>query len=226
MARKVIEVDGRRFGSKKELKDYVRAIVARYSDDQLLSRSDLRFMKALLENHRWRDEKVGVGIALMTVKVNRPFATRGFWLTRFDGTTTDFSWLECIDHPSQRKDVLAAMRAAVADQKQTFRTVFFATTPNPRCPLTGKPLSEEDSHVDHEAPLTFQKLAEDFIAENKIDVDAVVLHGYGDGNILQEFADLELKRIWQVYHRRHAKLRMLSPEGNLSIAKRASEEEA
>lgn len=221
MARKSIFVNGQLFNSKKSLKTHIRSIVSRYKDDEFLGEADLQFMRSVLDFHRWRDEKIGVGVVSMTVRTNRPYATRGFWLTRLDNTTTDFSWIECVDQPSQRRDVLAAMRAVIADQKESFRTIFFSSTSEPRCPVTGEPLDMGTCHVDHEPPLSFEKLTTDFIVEKKIDLEAVLLTGYGDGETKQELADESLRRAWQEYHRQYARLRILSPKANLSLTRRA-----
>jgi len=221
MARKPITVDGQLFNSKDALKKYIRSIVSRYKDDEILAEADLQFVNSLLDFHRWRDDKIGVGVASMTVRTNRPHSTRGFWLTRLDNTTTDFSWLECVDRPSQRRDVLAAMRTAIADQKADFRAFFFASNPEARCPVTGQPLDIATCHVDHEPPLTFEKLAKDFIVEKKVDLEAVLLTGYGDGETSQKLADDGLRKAWQENHRQYARLRILSRTANLSITRRA-----
>jgi hypothetical protein len=224
MPRKPIRIADRVFPTKAVLKEYIRAIVARYEDDEPLNAEDLAFMLALLERHRWHEGKVGPGVASMTVRVHAPYPQRGFWLTRVDGTDTDFSWVECVDPPSQRKDVLEAMRAAVIDQIGEFRDRFFATSADPTCPLTGEPLSPDTCHVDHLVPMTFGELARRFLTEREIDVDAVELDGYGDGEMKKTLRDAAILESWREFHRLLAQLRVLSRRGNLSLARRKAVE--
>lgn len=222
MSRKPITIAGTTFATKDGLRKHIRGIVDHYRDDEPIGPDDLAFMTALLERHRWRDEKIGSGIAGMTVRVNAPFPQRGFWITRVDGTRTDFSWVECVDASSKRKDVLDAMRAAIADQKAAFREAFFSAPGLATCPLTGEPITRDDCHVDHEAPDTFESLAGRFIAENAVNIEGVNIDGYGDGELFKSFRDDDLRIAWQEFHRAHARLRLLSKRGNLSLARRAA----
>lgn len=220
MASKPISINGQKFPSKAALKTYIRSIVSRYIDNEILGDVDFQFVRSLLDLHRWRDEKIGVGVASMMIRKS-DYRNREFWLTRMDGTATDFSWVECVDHPSQRKDVFTAMRTAIAPQKASFRARFFASNSDPKCPMTEEPLESATCHVDHVPPLTFDKLANDFIVEQGIDLEAVSLSGYGDGETAKVLADENLRLAWQEYHLRNAQLRILSSRGNLSVARKS-----
>jgi hypothetical protein len=71
-------------------------------------------------------------------------------------------------------------------------------------------------HVDHEYPLTFDKLAFDFCQQellNPLDVEVLGK----EGNL--SFKDTWLSSLWFGYHKDHAKLRMVTKEENLSAPK-------
>ena len=53
------------------------------------------FLRALISQHPRAEEKIGKGIGHFTVE-HAAHGTRCFYLTRVDGTRTDFSYLKCI----------------------------------------------------------------------------------------------------------------------------------
>lgn len=110
----------------------------------------------------------------------------------------------------------------MADQVIDYRNFVFDTVgaENLRCPILGVVLSREITHVDHVPPITFEHLVQTFIAENGIDVSSVRIAGFNDNEMKKSFLDDELTRKWQLFHKRHAKLRLVSREANLSHIKR------
>ena len=222
MARAPITLGSETFRTKEALKARIRGIVAAHADDETLNAEEFSLIRALLERHRRRSEKVGCGVTSIEVRTNWPGPTRGFWLTRADGTCTDFSWLDCVDGKAHRKDVLGAMRVTVIEQVQEFRKAWFASHPECRCPLTGTPISPDECHVDHIPPDTFDALATRFLEANALDVESIAVDGFGDGRMARTLSDPALRAAWSEFHRPHARLRVVSRLGNLSISRRAA----
>jgi hypothetical protein len=220
------EVADERFRTKKELADRARSILYRHGFGVPIPEPDFTFLCGLLRRHPQSAAKVGPGVAAMTVEPNPVYpSSRGFWLTRTDGTRADFSYLECIRATGQKAKVRSACRAAVADQVVEFRRSHFREHAGPdgrvECPILGVRVSVCESHVDHRPPLTFERLLADFLAAEGIDAEEVGTTSEGDGEIGDRLADGDLERRWREFHRRHADLRVASAAGNTKQGRKA-----
>jgi hypothetical protein len=126
-----------------------------------ISPEDDAFLREIVKGHPQSDIKIGPGIDHFEIRRTGRFKQNVLWLIRTDGTATDISFRRCINGDvSHRTKVLAAMRAAVADQIVAFRDR--ALTTNARCSITGVPLTRDNLHVDHDPP--FIELARAFLA--------------------------------------------------------------
>jgi hypothetical protein len=218
-----VMVNGTTFPTKAALLGHVRGILYRHAPGTPIGEPDRSFLLALLGRHASAGRKVGVGVAALTVELNAVFpGNRGFWLTRTDGTRTDWSFLECVSPSSRLAEFKAACRRAVAGQVIEFRQRAFAEAGGTvTCPVTGRRVGVADSHVDHAPPLTFERLLADFVAENGLDPEAVEVLQHGDGDIETRLVDQDLEARWCEYHRRRAVLRVTSREGNLTQGRSA-----
>lgn len=222
--RKVYVIAGERFPARKGLQERIRKILHSYQEDENLSGPDECFMKEVLSLHPSKEVKIGCGVKSLCIKTNPVYpSTRCFWIRRDDGSETDFSYLECLNETSHQKRFERACRAAIEPYTMAFKRAFFerADGTSCRCPYTGELLRLVGSHVDHEAPLTFQKLVSIFIKEREVNIDEVKIKGKSEDNMFQDaFEDLDLKRAWVDYHNAHATLQVVSKSANLSQLKR------
>ncbi|MEU1128392.1 hypothetical protein ABZ383_00755 [Streptomyces sp. NPDC005900] len=110
---------------------------------------------------------------------------------RLDGEVADFSWNACLTPFTQRTQVLAALRHAVADQVKVARNAALSSGQPLLCSVTGTPIpSAAELHIDHAAP-AFLELAEEFVADNG-GVDAFrILPDAGAGVSYIELEDKE-----------------------------------
>jgi hypothetical protein len=215
-----IEVGLRKFPTKKETKDFIRAIVARYEDGVRLALEDEAFMRDLLTLHPHSEEKMGGGISHFTIGPDQEWGTtRNFIVHRMNGSFTDFSFHHCVDGTNHRQDRSSALRSAVADQVVNFKALAFSGTSVPVCVYLNKLLSESDSHVDHESPQTFHSLANAWLASIGRTVDSLELVDNADNQWIRTLRDPEMIRSWQKYHAANVRLRMISKRANLSHAK-------
>lgn len=229
--KQTFNVAGESFKTKKDLTERVRGILYAYKEGETLNMFDHLFMADLLQFHSSAEQKIGCGVASMFVKTNPVYGgnTRGFWLTREDGTSTDFSFLECISPSSQIKKVKSAFRTAIEPFTMQFKCDFFEGKPGriTTCEYTGEIITIANSHVDHKPPTTFEKLFTDFIEQFHVDVESVALIGPSHDNVLQdELVDDELKQAWIQYHNEHAVLRVISATANLSYVRYEAREMA
>jgi hypothetical protein len=209
------------FSSKTTAKNFFRSLRDRYADNVEITGEDSDHLHALIACHSEAAGKIGSGIRAFSVSVDEEFgSTRHFVIRRTDGSSTDFSFLGCIDGRNPRRDRLEAMRRAVEDQIITFRDSYFAGEAEQICPLRHIPITPVSYHVDHAPPEKFMALAERWFQLSGLVCLDVKITPPGDNQIVARMTDPEQTSSWVEFHRAHAVLRMLSPLGNLSDANR------
>lgn len=202
--------------SKAKLRARARSTLRAAELGASLSGEDLAFVLELLGKHRNVAQKVGVGVRSIEVEPVPRWgpAARCFWLTRLDGTRTDFGIESCLSAGNRIQDIRSALRSEVADQVIAFSRRAFAAGPV-TCPITGEALERETSHVDHVAPRTFLALATEWI--ERIGEGRIQLDGQGDGETVLRLADRGLAEDWRWQHGARAVLRVVSKRANLSL---------
>lgn len=212
-----VTVNGTTFPSKAELEAYTKALLRRYKPGQQLDMFDQAFMTDLLLRHPSADEKIGCGVASISVE-RMGFNTQGFMLTRVDGTRIDFSYKQCIRPFTHASKIKFALRRAIVDQVLDVKEQVF---PGPfviaQCPVTGKPMEYHEAHVDHEPPLTFAALVEAWMAERGLTFDDIPTHAPADG-IGAAIPDA-IAADWAEWRRCHARLRVISAYANLHLVR-------
>ena len=221
-------IGGQTFRTQKDLVAHVQTILSRYRDGETLDMFDTAFMTDLLRSHPEASQKFGCGLAVVFVAENPMYPgkrNRGFWLRRIDGSTTDFSYRECINATSHDKKVLRAMRAAVEPDTLAFKQAAFDNAPSGllRCPDTDELLTFTTAHVDHKAPKTFDVLAREFLKQEGLDFSDIAIVESKDNEYQDYLVSNELKRRWVTFHNSHAELEIVSKTSNLSLRKRRSD---
>lgn len=211
-------VAGEQFKTKKALIERIRGILYDYPDEAVLNMFDFAFMREVLNMHRSAGIKIGAGVAAIFVRRNPEYKTnRGFWILRVDGTETDFSFYECLSPSDPLKKFKTACRNAVRDMMVEFRRDNLR--PDSVCPYTGEPLHPQNTHVDHEPPMTFDRIVSEFVESRGVDVRRVKLSGHRDGVIGDAFADRRFAADFLDFHNHRANLRLVSATANLSHVK-------
>lgn len=103
--------------TKKALTEECRRILY---NENVIEGADFHFMMHILSLHRESELKIGVGVKRIFRQDNL-YGTKGFGLERLDGTTTDFSFVKAISHPSQKTEVKTACRHAIFTWKEGLR---------------------------------------------------------------------------------------------------------
>lgn len=190
----------------------------KYKNGEFITGVDIGVMAFYLEKHRWYKQKTGGQYYKIYVDTNPVYKTRGFFIEREDGSTTDFSFYECI-YPTKvfKQDFIKGARAAIAVDITATKLTYFDATTSPVCVLCEKPISINNSHADH-YPIKFETLLNDFIKENNIKAfEKLTEPETWDNKIGCEITDEKIKFKWIYYHMKYAKLRMLCPECNLRL---------
>lgn len=174
-------------------------------------------MFALLLQHPKAEQKLGSGIARITVEQNPRYPTqRQFWVHRMDGTSEHFSYRKCLTgEPSHQSQVLAALRAEVGSQivavrhRELSRGVRF-------CPYTREPLTDPgiEPHVHH-AFSPFITIALRFVESHTGGFETIGLEEAAEGG--RQLSDRQLASDWCRYHAVAARLRLVSRRANLKV---------
>lgn len=209
-------IAGRAFDTQKDLAAYVSALLRRYRPPVRLSGDDGAFMADLALRHPSAEIKIGCGCAAIWVRRNGAFGT-GFYIERTDGTFVDFSYKQCIRPFTHASKAKFAFRRAIDDQVIAVKRAAFGAADAIRCAETGEPITWETAHVDHEPPLTFAVLLAEYTRLRAIDLNTIELYEPkgGIGKLLPPYMEAD----WAEWHRQHARLRVISAEANLRLAR-------
>jgi Protein of unknown function (DUF3223) len=89
-----LTLGGKRFGTQKAANLFIKELLNREPLKVAVPEPHHSFLWDLLSRHPHAAEKIAGGIGHFTVE-HALHGTRCFYLTRVDGTRTDFSYLKC-----------------------------------------------------------------------------------------------------------------------------------
>jgi len=209
------------FKTKKELGSWCRKMIATGQERPYTYDEHIKLL-ALLERHPRAEQKIGVGVRrFFTRKIFQYYCLH---LERFDGSSTDFSYLKCVKgSPTSILSIWRdAARMGIRDQILDFRAQAFSVHPV-RCEISGVRLRQADSHVDHVFPDTFIVLSNRFLEEYDLTPSFEWLSKPEDNQYRHYITNARILRLWQEFHRREAKLRMLHWSMNLGRESRTTD---
>ena len=219
MAKIQMIVDGEIFPSKKKLIERCQKILHGYKVKETLPENDTRFLNSLINNYHPESElKIGCGVKRMWIDSNE-YGGIGFYLERFDGSSTDWSFMKSINNPSKWHDFRAACRNAIMDQTIEYKMKRFEEERYIECCLTGEQLFVDTAHTDHEPPRTFDALLKVFLQKSKIDYNTIQIDPTYDNKVGCWLSDVNFSKRWFDFHKLNAKFRLTSRTGNLSHSK-------
>lgn len=209
-------IAGLTFDTQKDLAAYVSALLRRYWGPVQLQDDEATFMSELLLRHPSAEEKIGCGLKAIWIKRNGTFGN-GFYVERTDGTFIDFSYKQCIRPFTHASKAKFAFRRAIVDQVIEVKSAAFGDADTILCMETGEPITWQMAHVDHEPPLTFAALLIEYTSLRAIDLNTIELYEPkgGIGSLLPP----EIEADWAEWHRQRAKLRVISAEANMRLAR-------
>jgi hypothetical protein len=214
---------GIEFLTNEAVTDHARSIKSKYKDGEKIFGQDDLFLREFITLHPRANEKIGCGVAYFTIQPDEHWRnSRQFVLVRIDGERAIFSHnrirtTQESQEERHRRRVLEAMREAIVSQVVEFKNDNFLPGKT-RCPLTNEIIKEP--HVDHEKPQTFIALVAEWLDINSLRFEDVTVNSDTDHRTFETMADSSKLISWQRYHSIHARLRILSKEANLSLARR------
>lgn len=215
--RRGIRIGDRLYSSKSKATQACRSVLYAYQPGQTVDEPEHdQFLRELLELHPESEQKIGSGVHSFQVERNQ--GSVGFWLTRVDGSRTDWSFVACLSPPTHEKEVLAALRTEVRSQIESFRDQAFFGAREISCSVTCERVTRQNSHVDHDPP--FAELVADWMREQIISFDAIEVLPTSDGATATWLKDAGIRASWFDFHKRHAGLRIVSAKANLGVLRR------
>jgi hypothetical protein len=205
-----------------DVRQEIQRILHSYPIGSRVNSEDAKFLLDILYNHPEADAKIGCGIKAFEVRKNTRYTNhRCFYIIRIDKSEDDFSTSKCLAYPNPLRVFKSICRALIGMQMYYLKTDYFRKHSDRggfvQCPITEEWVTQDNAHIDHIPPVTFDKLVTDFINLYNIDVEKVELR---ESDVGKTFASIALADKWIAYHNKHAKLRVVSAHANLSIIKK------
>ncbi|MDL2212631.1 DCL family protein [Bacteroides sp. OttesenSCG-928-N06] len=206
--------------NKKERKAKCSAIL-NSCGEFVKSEEDFNFLLECFQmNPRiWKEKRKGQNIMAIGIGRSEIYGTKHFVIRREDGTTTDISYIKCIDGISPGKEIREACRNAIDEavilplkKKLVFPMV---------SSISGNTLySLNEVHIDH-YDLEFEDVVKGWIEEK-----GGVKHLHQFINIPKDnctvtcFTSEEIKEDFVQYHNAHTHLQVISESENLKKGKK------
>ena len=230
MAKQVVLDETLRFSTRKAALGHFRQILYAYEPgDCVTDPEHEEHLLLLIANHPEAVQKVGVGIDYFFVD-HAYQGSRCFYLTRIDGTSTDFSMQTAVkgERPSLITQFKEACRVAVAPYLLQARDNFFLanqdTEGRVKCELTGELITKGEADIDHKGACPFNVMVETWIMATKLELSPELLTPSIDNQYVAEFADEDLRKDWVTFHNdfcdRHKSLRVVQKSANRSLSHR------
>jgi hypothetical protein len=217
-----VDLGHRSFRTQKEAQEYFRGEIAKRVVGAVITSDEEFFqdVRALIERHSERDQKVGVGIDAFIVKLDET-KNKMLWLRRTDGSSTDFSYLKCISGRGMTlySEFTKAARVAIRPDIDECRDAYFRQHGNSDgqapCEQTGELMAVGDCHVDH-FPISFKDLVDQFLKQTGIVPSREILSAPADRQTFTSFTCEKTAAHFVQYHRENAKLMVVHKQVNLT----------
>jgi hypothetical protein len=205
-----------------DVRQEIQRILHHYPLGSKVNSEDAKFLLDILYNHPEADTKIGCGIKAFEVRQNTRYTNnRCFYIIRTDKSEDDFSTSKCLSYPNPLRVFKSVCRNLIGLQMYYFKVDHFRKYGDRggyvQCPITGEWITQNNAHVDHIPPDTFDKLVTDFIDLYNINIEKVELQ---ESDVGKTFVSIALADKWISYHNKHAKIRVVSAQANLSIIKK------
>lgn len=206
-----IEVNGLLFSSKTKLDEYVKKIISSIGVTSSLKQTgeeNYKFFVELFKRHPKYPEKID-GMCDVSITYNKIGKGLCLNIIKQDGTIDDISWKMCVSE-KEKDNFKSALRVAIHDQISLFRE-----NNENKCALCFTTKNVE-YHVDHE--IHFEELVHNFLKTCKLN-KPTQFQNAEDNRKKFKTEDKDYEDEWNIYHKQHAKLRILCKSCNLKRPK-------
>ncbi|MCK5230858.1 MAG: DCL family protein [Desulfobulbaceae bacterium] len=206
MAKHTVLLPSKKFGSKKEAQQFFREMLHHYEDGDEIKDEDESILFELLQRHPEAKEKIGCGAKGFYRNRSPNHPTSCFHIERNDGTTTDFSFNDCVSSskPTLEQYFYRACRSAITESLTARKNKIFQNGPV-NCHKTGIEVTKEEAEYRHTTP-RFRDIVKSFQLSNNININKEMFVESDDMQYITEFIDPALASKFLEFHSQHATL--------------------
>lgn len=168
--------NGRSWPTQAAAKEHFKQMLNRYEENAVIDdEQDVKDLSALVERYdsliSGGPSKIGVGIDHFECRLNkdkdRGWRTRGFWIVRKDGTSTDFSYIKAIEgrpksDVEEFKDAcFNAISSDLIDMKRKQFDSIADVNGRIPCDITSELISFDEAEIRHANP-RFEEIVRKF----------------------------------------------------------------
>lgn len=204
-------VGGVGFTTKEAIQKRCQQILQQYQFTQQVTGQDLDIVFHIYSMHP--DKPQDKAIKHISVEKSR-YKTLYFLVHYEDGTQDDFSYIKALEGKlmTPRQHFVEAARLIIGNQVNTFKKDVFRRG-RVFCAVNGEELDWDSAHVDHFEP-TFDEIIDRWISANPALIETLTYtHVKGLGKTL---TDKSVETAFAKFHKKHANLRVVSAQWNLS----------
>lgn len=220
MPRIAIEVGSLLFPTKSAAVAHFKVILHAHPVNERIPEPYATELDWLLDRHPEVEQKRGAGVVGSRTMTGL-YGTKCFVIDRVDESSTDFSYLSCVDGkaPTPQQEIIQAMRAEVRGDIQDAKRRHFAAHADAEgrvaCAITGDRVAIEECHADHAPPRTFSTLALAFLKARRIVPDRSQVTAPADNQMEPRLLDRALASDWREFHREMAAIRIVTRRANM-----------
>lgn len=211
--------NGSFWSSRKEAAAYFKGLLNFYRDEEVIvcrrHHGELLALLMYYDDAIAGGRKIGVGVSCFFRRRNRGsgYSSPSFWISRVDGTETDFSYIRAVDgrEKNDAKRFYNACRAEVYRSLVKVKRQFFLLNGDSGgaalCPMTGKLMAFETSHVIYNFK-TFGEIVTEFKVTQgwEMGFPEGILTLPGDSQTQYRFIDRKVARLFRRKHTEVANL--------------------
>jgi len=193
--------------TKVDTKKIVQRILNSNPIGKWLNEEETKIINDLLKYHKEYESKKGMGIIGFKIQKNY-YNKRGFILHRTNGSSTDFSYLKCLQPQTLNSKIKSACRTAITEDILNFKREAFKNSPTLICPLSKEILTFNSCDVDHFNP-TFIEIFNEWIKAKKVSKQDI--NSTEDNSVRTLFTNKDLEKSFREFHNSKCNLRIISP---------------
>ncbi|HAS6313649.1 TPA: DCL family protein [Vibrio vulnificus] len=202
-----IELPSIKFDSKREAITFFKEMLNKYEDRETLNDTDTVYLYELLMRHPKLGDKWLVGIKRFYKDKAKDYPTKCFHLERVDDSTSDFSYLDCINGTDRTpfNNFYNACRSAISERLIKEKTEIFKFG-NVHCFKTGELLSINDCEYRH-VEIPFKEIIDRFIQAKDLTISNDLIVEDADMQYATRFKSIDLAREFDAHHKSIAVLK-------------------
>ena len=201
-----VDLPSKHFPTKTSAKEFFKKMLNRYKDGEEVNQEDHVLLYELLLRHPDVSEKIDTGVKRFFRNLSPDHPTSCFHVEREDGSSTDFSYPECISSakPTLEQYFYRACRQSVSEILTAKKNNIFDQGAV-RCCKTNEIVTKEISEYRHTTP-KFSKMVNEFRSKLDRPIHKEMFYEDADLQYTTRFSDKEIERLFIKFHQERANL--------------------